>query len=560
MAFNAEQKFIYDLFGRKTYGIPRNQRRYVWQERNWEELFEDITYSITSGTSHFLGSFVLKDEGRQNGLPNFTIIDGQQRIITLTIFLGSILYWLKKKKMKDDFKGSRLYVFTEDDKAIETTILKSEYHLSLESIINSIRDMDQDKFDKISINKFLENACLNSKKDKNIVAAFKYFITKIEETLLLNKDDNYLIKLRDAVVNISYISIISTSEEDSYTIFEILNARGTELEDHELLKNYIMRYIQPEINRDKAKSIWTDMEVRLGNDFNKFIKHYCTHKCKYKVNGVSAYKTIQMNFKGRNTEDLLNDLQKKSFYYSKLVNPQENCTIGTVEYRVLSFFRKKRQEQLRPVLLGIIHHHEIGDIDDKLYDETLSFVFNFYLCYSIIGEESSNKLTNVIYKYAESIENRYSDNLLTEFSNNLKEKLPNKTIFQNAFKNIGYSKLNSFYEGEKNKDKVQTVLEVLERYLNDGICLENFTIEHVLDDSNDEKNGQIGNLIPLEQRINNNLNRKNYDQKIDKYSESNYRTTRNFAKKFKDKNSFDPENRTKYLADLFYDNILVLKR
>ena len=187
MAFNAEQKFIYDLFGRKTYGIPRNQRRYVWQERNWEELFEDISYSITSGTSHFLGSFVLKDEGRQNGLPNFTIIDGQQRIITLTIFLGSILYWLKKKKMKDDFKGSRLYVFTEDDKAIATTILKSEYHLSLESIINSIRDMDQDAFDKISINKFLENACLNPKKDKNIVAAFKYFITKIEETLLLNK-------------------------------------------------------------------------------------------------------------------------------------------------------------------------------------------------------------------------------------------------------------------------------------------------------------------------------------------------------------------------------------
>lgn len=150
--------------------------------------------------------------------------------------------------------------------------------------------------------------------------------------------------------------------------------------------------------------------------------------------------------------------------------------------------------------------------------------------------------------------------MLTEFSDNLKEKLPNKTIFQNAFKNIGYSKLNSFYEGEKNKDKVQTVLEVLERYLNGGVCLDDFTIEHVLDDSNDEKNGQIGNLIPLEQNVNNNLNRKNYDQKMDKYSESNYRTTRNFAKRYKDRDSFDPEKRTKYLADLFYDKILVLKK
>lgn len=558
MAFNAEQKNIYELFNRKTYGIPRNQRRYVWQERNWEELFEDITYSITSNTSHFLGSFVLKDEGRINGLPNFTIIDGQQRIITLTIFLGSILYWLRKKKMEADFLGTKLYVFTQDDKASETTIVKSECHSSLESIIRLIRDMDVHEFENVSVSKLLEKGSQNPKKDKSIISAFKYYITKIDEYLKLDGDNNYLIKLRDAVVNVSYISIISTSEEDSYTIFEILNARGTELEDHELLKNYIMRYIQPEINRDKAKSIWTDMEMQLGNDFKKFIKHYCTHRCKYKTNGVSAYKTIQMNFKGRNTEELLNDLQKKAFYYSKLINPQENCEHNTVECRVFSFFRKKRQEQLRPVLLSIIHHHENGDMEDKLYDDTLNFIYNFYLCYNIIGEENSNKLTNVVYKYAEQIENKYEDNLLVEFSHNLKQKLPNKTIFQNAFKNIGYSKFNSFYEGEKNKDKVQTVLEVLERYLNNGICMDDFTIEHVLNDSEYKENGQIGNLIPLEANLNQNLKNKGYQLKIEKYSDSNFKTARNFSKRFNKNESFDPNKRTEYLANLFYEKILVL--
>lgn len=558
MAFNAEQKKIYELFNRKTYGIPRNQRRYVWQERNWEELFEDITYSITSDTSHFLGSFVLKDEGRINGLPNFTIIDGQQRIITLTIFLGSILYWLRKKKMEDDFLGTKLYVFTQDDKASETTIVKSEYHSSLESIIKLIRDMDEHEFENVSVSKLLEKGNQNPKKDKSIISAFKYYITKIDECLKMNGGNNYLIKLRDAVVNVSYISIISTSEEDSYTIFEILNARGTELEDHELLKNYIMRYIQPEINRDKAKSIWADMEMQLGNDFKKFIKHYCTHRCKYKTNGASAYKTIQMNFKGRNTEELLNDLQKKAFYYSKLINPQENCKHETVEYRVFSFFKRKRQEQLRPVLLSIIHHHEIGAIEDKLYDDTLNFIYNFYLCYNIIGEENSNKLTNVVYKYAEQIENKYEDNLLVEFSQNLKEKLPNETVFHNAFKNIGYSKFNSFYEGEKNKDKVQTVLEVLERYLNSGICMENFTIEHVLNDCECKENGQIGNLIPLEANLNQNLKNKDYQLKIEKYSDSNYKTARDFSKRFNKSESFDPNKRTEYLANLFYKKILVL--
>ena len=435
MAFNAEQKKIYDLFSRNTYGIPRNQRRYVWQERNWEELYEDIIYSITSNTSHFLGSFVLKDEGRRNGIPNFTIIDGQQRIVTLTILLGSILYTLRKENLKEDFEGTKLYLFTKDDKAKETSIVNSDYHLSLDRIICLIKDLSDDEFNKISLTKLLEKGCVNKKRDKNIIDAFKYFTAKINESAYSNNPD-FIIKLRDMAVNISYISIISSSEEDSYTIFEILNARGTELEDYELLKNYIMRYIQPEINRDKAKSIWMDIENTIGNDFKKFIKHYATHKCKYRTNSMSVYKIIQREYKARNTEELLLDLQKKSIYYSKIIDPQHTCDLNSVEFRVLSFFRKKRQEQLRPVLLSIMHHYAIGDISNSSYEHILDFLYNFYVCYNIIGEESSNKLTNVVYKYAVQIENDYSDDLLNQFMSDLKMKLPNKEIFQNAFKNI----------------------------------------------------------------------------------------------------------------------------
>lgn len=51
------------------------------------------------------------------------------------------------------------------------------------------------------------------------------------------------------------VKIVSSSEEDSYTIFEILNARGQELAAHELLKNYIMRYIQPAERRDDARTM-----------------------------------------------------------------------------------------------------------------------------------------------------------------------------------------------------------------------------------------------------------------------------------------------------------------
>mgnify|MGYP004475644489 FL=1 len=556
MSFNAQEQKIYDLFNRKTYSIPRNQRRYIWEQRNWEELFDDLIYSINANTSHFLGSFVLKDEGRHNGLPNFTVIDGQQRIITLTILLGSILYWLKKDNKLNDFDGTKLYVFAQDDKAYETLMVKSDYHLSLDSIINII-NKEQNNFDKMSMNKLLEEGCSDKKRDKNIVDAFRYFISKIEEFLKLHGNDKeLLLKLKDAIVNISYISIISTSEEDSYTIFEILNARGTELEDHELLKNYIMRYIQPEINRDRAKTIWMDLENCLGNNFKKFIKHYTTHRCKYKDSKTSDYKTLQSLYRGNNTLELLDDLQKKAKYYEKMLNPQQLCDPDSVEYRVLSFFRKKRQEQLRPVLLSIIHHHENGDISDKDYENILKFTYNFFICYNIIGEENSNKLTNVVYKYAHLIENNYSESILNDFTEELKKKLPSKEIFQNSFKNIGFSKKNNFYSGEKNKDKVQTVLEVLERFLNHDHCEPDFSIEHILDDALSTENGQIGNLIPLENSINNNLNGKKYTQKIIGYQESSFKTARSFAKRYQTESDFDPKKRTEYLADLFYEKIL----
>ena len=92
MSFTAQDQSIYNLFNRNCYHIPRNQRRYVWLKRNWQELLEDVML-VQNGIekTHFIGSMVLyREKDRENGISYYTIIDGQQRIITLTIFLSSI--------------------------------------------------------------------------------------------------------------------------------------------------------------------------------------------------------------------------------------------------------------------------------------------------------------------------------------------------------------------------------------------------------------------------------------------------------------------------------------
>lgn len=564
MSFDAHEEKVMGLFNRKVYSIPRNQRRYVWNTDNWQELYDDVQ-SVVNGLlqSHFIGSIVLKEDPIYNGLPHYSVIDGQQRIITLSIFLGSIMFWMKKKNMNNDFNGTIPYLIAKDDKANDIVMVTTENNGSLENIIQAIVNLDDDSTKKKTVTSLVDGNILN-KSDKIIGDAFKFYLNKIGDQIKDKQNsEEILIGLRNAVRDISFVNITATTEEDSYTIFEILNARGLDLEDHELLKNYIMRYIQPERDRDKAKVEWHKIEESLGStNIIKFVRHYTIHRygdyrSKFET---SDYKIIQDRNRGKRTWDLLMDLEKKSSYYLKLVSPSRvedsaNCT--DLEYRIFSFFKKKRHEQMRPVLLSLITKKEEGDLDENLYEKTIKFLYNFYICYNIIGEENSNRLTNIVNKFSAKINRDCSEEIIQMFVDELRSKLPSKDMFINAFKNVGWSHHSSIYEGEKNKTRVQTVLEVFERYNNANFCLENFTIEHILPDSSSPENGQIGNLIPLEENYNLSCKDKELNDKMAIYQNSVYASTRMFANRYKTR-EFDPAKRSERMAEMFYDEILKL--
>ena len=96
-------------------------------------------------------------------------------------------------------------------------------------------------------------------KDKNLVSAFSFFISNIYDEMQHSKlsPTQFLLALRSAITDkLLYVDIMASSEEDACTIFEILNARGSALEGHELLKNFIMRGIKPDWNTNtKCKEI-----------------------------------------------------------------------------------------------------------------------------------------------------------------------------------------------------------------------------------------------------------------------------------------------------------------
>ena len=232
--------------------------------QNWRDLFDDIALVVDGASdSHFIGSIVLREEKGEkgesiklDGLTIRTIIDGQQRIITLTLLLTAIMFSFRKRNMIDDFYGTKKYLIVNNIKNQSQVIIWSERHLSLTNLISSLFTVSDDTFSKMSYMAYAKQCMASTTKDKNVIEAFNYFCERIAP---YNNDD--LLRLRNAVINIDYINIIS--DEDVYTIFEILNARGLDLEDHELLKNFIMRYYLPTDRRDSAKILWEEIENRL---------------------------------------------------------------------------------------------------------------------------------------------------------------------------------------------------------------------------------------------------------------------------------------------------------
>lgn len=550
MSFDARQNSIGKLLNDAVYHIPRNQRLYVWTERNWSDLFRDLELvseaSLGGGevTQHFLGSIVLKEEESEPGLNVFTVIDGQQRIITLTILLAAIIFVLKRVGMADDAVGTVKYVIAKDIKGVEHEIVDPEQHLALPRLVSGVVGATFEQVNGVSPKAFSKGCCIE-RRDESVGEAFVYFCSRLNVL-----GSNQIVALRDALISAQYVNISSSTEEDLYTIFEILNARGLPLADGDLLKNYIMRYIQPKARRDEAKAVWSSIEGTVGGYMKTFLRHYAIQCCRLSSGEKGGvYSKIRDFTDPKRANELLSDLHLKARYYDRIVNP----TSLDAEGRVLCFFKTHNVQVFRPLIMSLMHLLDVESISRDEYDESLDFIYRFYVCYKVIGGLESNQLTDTIGKHAYALERTYRDvETLKAWKESFLEKLPAKETFVKRLSALGWSHVHMPYKGNKNKDQCKVVLELLERERCEDVTLGDYTIEHILPDSASEDNAQIGNLVMLEERLNTLCGNGSFESKLPILAESRFATTRGFVSRYTDK-SFDPASRTDYLAKHIYE-------
>ena len=548
MAFTTENRKIRDIFQRSSiYSVPRYQRDYVWKEINWKELWIDLQFTITRKDkeipwSHFLGTIVLNQiNNREKGVDIYEIIDGQQRM--MTVYLLLIVLYKNFNRLATEISMTRsTYIYntfltslTKESKKeliIDNDLYNNDIKLALDSATN-IRALD--------------------KKNK-LYKLFDYF-----DNLLKNRDFDYLEKFLDKLLSVNIVEIVSDEDEEIYNIFEVLNARGQKLKQIELLKNHIMKYVQPREREfiDQAKVKWRNILENIShlNDPDLLIQHFS--KCyieKNAENQTSIYRLIKEEIKIEELSNFLEDLEFFSSIY-KIISYKEN------DDNVIKYFNIKRNQQIRSLLCAIYVLYDKKIIDEQTKENALIQIRNFFFIFNA-ARQTSNKtdklISGISYRVYKSTAQNEFKIIFTEFMNTLFQYMQNqdyKSIFINN-ESFKYSNKNRNFKG--NAKLVKYVLELIySTTQNDTFIVSNkTTLEHLFSDDGTVENSSIWNITLTSEEINSEkLKNKNVIEKIRILKEESSIKENQTLSKYIHDGKFDILSRKNDLVKIIFDKI-----
>jgi len=515
------------LFSNNKFQIPRYQRPYSWTEDQISDLWNDL---INSEDSYFLGSFIFNHEN-ENITGFVDIIDGQQRILTITIFMAVI------REIAKNFDTELADRVQNQDIAIKDREGKFHYRVSCGESTKEFFE----KYIQSNSHSIIESFP-SSKEEKTIKANYLYLHDKLEneikkyETNQQKKD--YLERIRKKLSNLVVINIKINNEENAYEIFETTNARGVDLNIADLLKNLIFKNIPKKVEGDYAKEIWQDITNNVqstGFELNKFIRYYWISKYSF-VTEKKLFKAIKREI--TNWEEFLDSLWTASEWFNLLVkgdiNDWKNKNIKHWDriQQSITAINYMGVSQCLVFFLSVFRNYKELITDPAWIIEIIEkFTFN----YSAVCKQPGNRVERIYSRYAKNlqdiIEKNFSEKTRTskiqtifnELALELKEERPGIELFIESFQDLKY----------KNSDVGRSIIKYTLSKINNHweitkekkIDFLNVNIEHILPINPDKEWNLtkkdissyidvLGNLTLLDKNINSKAGNKTIDKKI----------------------------------------------
>ena len=439
----------------KRFVIPVYQRNYDWKIENCKQLYDDLVKEIKSGkNSHFFGSIVAayNPDGYSE---EYLIIDGQQRLTTVSLLLLAMHNLIKQGKEIPEDK--RLIERIYEDYLVDK-YQPEETRIKLKPVKN-----DRKAFGKLFES---EEDYIGS---SNLTSNYKYFYDRIQ------REEITIDQLFQAIRGLEIINIRLDAEDDPQLIFESLNSTGLDLSEGDKIRNLILMGLPVKTQEAFYEKYWNKIEENTVYQIDLFIRDYLSIKQRVTPSFNRIYFTFKQYLEnaGIATEELLSDLLDYARLYNILI------TGKTADKRLASCINRLNRLETtvtRPFFMEVLRLQKDGSlsVDDvvEAFSVTESYIVRRSIC-----ELSPNQL-NKIFLFLHREIMRYdgtSDNYVEKLKYALLSKrdrarFPDDNEFAEAFGNKQIYSMNA-----KNK------IYILERFENFGTIEDKDVYRH-LDD------------------------------------------------------------------------------
>lgn len=457
---DARKGNIYEILnGNKQFLIPVYQRFYSWDIDQCKRLWNDIVEMQRKGkVGHFVGSIVnIAEQAMPTGVQKYMIIDGQQRMTTLTLLLLALRDYAIKNPNDTTINARR----------IDNMLLKNDYESGDERYKLLLTEIDRDIL--ISL---VEEKLIAEGTRSRLIENYNFFASKLADKEI------QLAEVYESIGKLQIVNItLDRAVDDAQAIFESLNSTGKELSASDLIRNYVLMGLDPSEQTYVYEHFWRPMEQLFmyetqGTVMDGFFRHYLTMKLSRIPKQGRVYeefKLYHLNCEFGTIRELCQDLLEYAKYYTNIVFKRN---IDTDLKKLYEDIIDLRMEVSYPFLLKIHHDcvEELISSDElkKILKLCISYVLRRAICE--IPTNSMNKTFVMLKNYIRLDDYMNSVKAFFMMQDTYKE-FPDNDKFEGAFTS------RDIY----NMRARNYILSRLENFENKApIIIENYTIEHIM--------------------------------------------------------------------------------
>lgn len=385
--------------------IPKFQREYTWGKTQWEELFNDL---IEHDEGYFLGN-ILSIGDKQTVLgknfKTYHVIDGQQRLITLSIFILALYksYELLKMELNvtnQNFGIRETQVFDSLPQMLIDYDLPEDGNKSVKLRLQKQNNNDEDYYYLIGEQGLINyNNRQRNYGNRRISKAYRFFFDRIQDYLAEKENKVEALKeLRKKLENAILIEIEVENFSDANSIFESINNRGIPLTSVDLIKNIVLSKLDSddETQNDYYYNQWIELLENLGEDYRnqeRFLRHYynafrrqlnapfANEKNRFPLGAIATRSTIISNFEPlikSYPKEILEDLVRSSRIYSSLLYPRSGSLPDSLK-SALQELQRVNGVGSYLLLLNLIKQQETLKLSEENLLEILKTLVTFFV-------------------------------------------------------------------------------------------------------------------------------------------------------------------------------------